>query len=50
MKLLLTELASEEILQTEIKTFTSDEFVDVFQAYLNAGLLHSDKIQDENEL
>ena len=48
MKLLLVELASEDMIQVELKTFSHEHFTAVYQAYLGAGLLR-DGTQTQTE-
>ena len=47
MKLLLVELAAEDIIQVELKTFSHGHFAAVYQAYLGAGLLTSTQAEAE---
>lgn len=49
MKLLLAELASEGIIQVELKSFTHQQFFAVYQVYLNVGLLKDYTNKDDED-
>ena len=46
LKLFFAELAQEGVIQVELKTFNNQDFMAVYQAYLNAGLLKSQRDEE----